>query len=383
MRTVGIICEYNPLHRGHEKQLHLARQAGAEGLVCLMSGNYVQRGAPAILDKSLRARAAIECGADLVLELPVTAALSSAEGFAREGVRLLGSFCSHLCFGAETADKTLLLSTAEALLSEEFPPALHQQLDLGLSFPMARAKALADMGLDASVLNTPNNILGVEYCKAILSLGCAMEPLVIHRQGDYHASEADPENPSATAIRQRMVGGEAWDSLVPDGAVPLFEGATVHRLPYAEGAILARLRTMTEEEFEALPYGSEGLWRKLMHASGDLGRLEDIATAVKSKRYTRTRIDRMILCAFLGLTAADLGTPAPYARVLAFNDRGRQILKQARQTGLYPNIGEKLDHPYEALETRCDRLYGLFANTPEAPKTYRVSYCPQANTPSN
>ena len=144
MRTVGIICEYNPLHRGHEKQLKLVRQLGGEGIVCLMSGNFVQRGTPAILDKSLRAEAALACGADLVLELPVTAALSSAEGFAREGVRLLGSFCDDLCFGAETADSAQLLSIAEQLLHEDFSPALRLQLDKGVSFPAARAAALKE-----------------------------------------------------------------------------------------------------------------------------------------------------------------------------------------------------------------------------------------------
>ena len=375
MQTVGIICEYNPLHRGHAKQLKLARQHGGDGIVCLMSGNYVQRGAPAILDKSLRAEAAVECGADLVLELPLTAALSSAEGFAKEGVRLLGSFCDDLCFGAETADATLLMSTAQALLQEDFSPALRRQLELGLSFPAARAKALEELGLDASVLNTPNNILGVEYCKAILSQGCAMKPMVIHRKGDYHDLEADPENPSATSIRRKMVAVEACGALFP--REDLFRDGTLHTLEEGEKAILARLRTMTDAEFEALPYGSEGLWRKLMHACRSCARLEEIASEVKSKRYTRTRIDRMILCAFLGLTEADLQSPAPYARVLAFNDRGREILKQARQMGCYPNIGEKLGHPYEALETRADDLYGLFAVTPETPgitSLRRVNY---------
>ena len=368
MQTVGIICEYNPLHRGHEKQLKLARHLGADGIVCMMSGNFVQRGAPAIVDKSLRATAAVECGADLVLELPVTAALSSAEGFAREGVRLLGSFCDSLCFGAETADGTLLTDTAEALLSDRFPPALRRQLDKGLSFPAARAAALEEMGLDAAVLNSPNNILAVEYCKAMLSLGCPMKPMVIHREGGYHQLEADPVNPSATAVRQRMLQGEPWDALVPEAATAYFQGAEIHTLSAGERAVLTRLRTMTEKEFEALPYGSEGLWRKLMHACRREARLEDIAASVKSKRYTRTRIDRMILCAFLCLTQQDLSTPAPYARVLAFNDRGREILKQARQFGGYPNIGEKLDHPYEAIEHRADDLYGLFATgNPEAP----------------
>lgn len=367
MRTVGVICEYNPLHRGHEKQLRLVRELGGEGIVCLMSGNFVQRGAPAILDKSLRAAAALECGADLVLELPVTAALSSAEGFAREGVRLLGSFCDELCFGAETADADLIRSTAEALLSEDFPPALRQQLDKGLSFPAARSAALRKLGMDHSVLDTPNNILGVEYCKAMLSLGCAMKPMVIHRGGDYHDREADPKNPSATAVRQRMSSGEGWDDLVPEAAKDLFQDAALHTLAEGEKAVLARLRTMSDEDFEALPYGSEGLWRKLMHESRRQSCLEDIAAAVKSKRYTRTRIDRMILCAFLGMTDEMLRSPVSYARVLAFNDKGREILKRARQFGHYPNIGEKLEHPYEALENRADDLYGLFAPIPEPP----------------
>lgn len=374
MRTVGIICEYNPLHLGHEKQLRLIRQLGGEAIVCLMSGNYVQRGAPAIIDKSLRAQAALECGADLVLELPVTASLSSAEGFAREGVRLLGSFCDELCFGAETADAALLDATAAALLSEAFSPALRSQLDKGLSFPAARAKALEQMGLDAGLLDTPNNILAVEYCKAIQSLGLNMKPLVIHRQGDYHGQQADAENPSATSVRQHMVTGEVWQPLVPEAVSPLFADASLHTLAAGERAVLARLKSMTDEAFEALPYGSEGLWRKLMQASRSNARLEDIAAAVKSKRYTRTRIDRMILCAFLGLTAQDLASPAPYARALAFNDRGREILKQARQFGCYPNMGDKTDHPFEDIENRTDRLYGLFAHTPEAPKAYRVTY---------
>ena len=377
MRTVGIICEYNPLHRGHEKQLRLVRELGGEGIVCLMSGNFVQRGAPAIIDKSLRAAAAVKCGADLVLELPVTAALSSAEGFAHEGVRLLGGFCDDLCFGAETADTARLISTAQALLSDDFSPVLRQQLDKGLSFPVARAKALEEMGQNADLLNTPNNILGVEYCKAILSLGCTMKPLVIQRKGDYHSPDVDRENPSATAVRQRMVGGESWESLVPDVAAGLFQRAALHTLELGERAVLARLRTMSDDDFEALPYGSEGLWRKLMHASRHCARLEEIAAEVKSKRYTRTRIDRMIMCAFLGLTSAQIQESAPYARVLAFNERGREILKQARQTGWYPNIGEKLGHPYEIPETRVDDLYGLFAATPEAPGTAslrRVNY---------
>ena len=371
MKTVGIICEYNPLHLGHQKQLkHLREQDAA--VVCLMSGNFVQRGHPAIIDKSLRAGAAVLCGADLVLELPLTAALSSAEGFAAKGVEILGKFCDGLCFGAETNDKNALLDTAKVLLSEDFKVALREQLDQGKSFPAARAAALGEMG---EILATPNNILAVEYCKAILSQNQTMEPMPIHRGGCYHAKNVDTENPSATAVRKRMLDAQDWKSCIPESAREIFENAALHSLAAGERAILGRLRTMTEAEFEAVPYGSEGLWRKLMHAARREATLEQIATTVKSKRYTRTRIDRMIMCAFLGLTQADLDAPIPYTRVLAFNDKGREILKSAKTTGFIPNIGEKIDHPYQQIEARADALYGLFAlEGPQSPNEKRRVY---------
>ena len=376
MSITGIICEYNPLHLGHKKQLDLLKAQGND-IVCLMSSNFVQRGAPAVVDKMARAEAAVRCGADLVLELPVTAALSSAEGFAAEGVRILSHFCDRLCFGAETADADVLTALASALLSPEFPEHLRTQLDKGLSFPVARTAALGAMGLDAAPLNTPNNILAVEYCKAILAQHSPMKPMPILRQGSYHDTLPDAENPSATALRAMMPHGNWLDYIPAEAHVPLSD-APIHTLAAGERAILCKLRTMADAEFEVLPYGSEGLWHKLMRAARSETTLEEVACAVKSKRYTRTRIDRMILCAFLGLTAADLATPAPYARVLAFNDRGREILKQARQTFDLPNIGEKQGHMYQLIEDRCDALYGLFAaDLIESPTPkYRVRYIP-------
>jgi len=369
MQITGIICEYNPLHLGHKKQLDTVRAAYPDGgIVCLMSGNYVQRGTPAILDKSLRARAAMECGADLVLELPVTASMSSAEGFAREGVRILGGFCQRLCFGAETADKDAFLATAKALLREDFPDALHRELDKGLSFPAARQKALEAMGLSGDTLFRPNDILATEYCKAILSLALTMEPMVIAREGNYHDADADTQNPSATAVRALMNQHESWDSFVPEMARDIFAGATLHTLAAGEQAILYRLRTMTDEEFARLPYGSEGLWRKLMQNARTLANLEDILASTKSRRYTRTRLDRMVMCAFLGLTQKDLDSPAPYVRVLALNDKGRDILKTAREIGCFPNAGEPVDHPYQELEYRTGQLYSLFAVGSEQPQ---------------
>jgi predicted nucleotidyltransferase len=164
---------------------------------------------------------------------------------------------------------------------------------------------------------------------------------------------------------------------VPIEATTTLGKATVHTLRAGEKAILARLRTMTDSEFETLPYGSEGLWRKLMHAARSQATLEDIILATKSKRYTRTRIDRMILCAFLGISENLRTAPVPYCRILGFNDTGRTILSKVKDSGYFVNIGEKTDHPFEVLEHRSGALYGLFSEAPDPPtkeKRYRIIY---------
>ena len=368
--TVGIICEYNPLHLGHQKQIDRIRAVfGPEtAIVCAMSGNFVQRGMPAIIEKSYRAKAAVACGADLVLELPVTTALSSAEGFAAGGVKVLNRLCDFLCFGAEAEDPQALTEAAQALLSDRFPPLLRRELEAGKSFPAARQAVLEMMGVGADVLNLPNNILGVEYCKAMLSQNCSMKPFPIHREGSYHAEIADKENPSATSVRKLMLNAYNWNACVPKQCREIFETAPLHSLSAGERAILYRLRTMTDAEFEALPYGSEGLWRKFMHACRDASTLEDIIAATKSKRYTRTRIDRMVMCAFLGITGDMLKEEVPYTRILAFNTKGREILKQAKKEHRFVNTGEKTEDPYWELERKCGSLYGLFCTDgPEAP----------------
>ena len=359
MKTVGIICEYNPFHLGHKKQFDIIRRhfGSDTRIVCLMSGNFVQRGAPAIFDKALRAKAALLSGADLVLELPVTYALSSAEGFAAGGVKFLSGFCDMLCFGTESGSKDSLLSTAASLLSPDFSEKLRAELDKGLSFPAARAAALGD----DSLLRNPNDILGVEYCKAILAQNSPMDIFPIRREGNYHDDTPDPENPSATSLRNRIIDNADWLSYIPAESQAALEDAPIHTLAAGQRAILARLRTMTDADFEALPYGSEGLWRKLMHACRDSATPEEIIAKTKSKRYTRTRIDRMILCAFLGITADDMASPASYTRVLGFTDAGRTLLKKAREAGLFPHTGESVDDSYQQLEQRCDDLYGLFA----------------------
>ena len=382
MKIVGIICEYNPMHRGHKKQIDEIRRIHGKDtcIVCLMSGNFVQRGAPAIVDKSLRAQAALNCGADLVLELPVVYALSSAEGFAAGGVKILGKFCDYLCFGAENADKDALIDTARALLSPEFTPALKEELETGKSFPAARQTALGRMGLDGTLLSSPNNILAVEYCKAILVQNIPMEPMPIFRGGNYHDEQADTENPSATSLRNLMTGDGDISPYIPDGC-SMLQDAPLHTPEAGQRAILARLRTMTDAEFEALPYGSEGLWRKFMHACRSEATLEGIIAATKSKRYTRTRIDRMILCAFLGLSARDLDAPVPYTRVLGLSQRGRAVLNRARETGAFINAGQAVPDPYWELEQKTGDLYGLFCvSEPESPgieARRRIIYKPE------
>lgn len=359
MAVVGIICEYNPFHKGHRKQFSMIRQHFGEetAIVCLMSGNFVQRGAPAVFDRCARAEAAVRGGASLVLELPVTVSLSSAEGFASAGVSILSQLCDTLCFGTESGSTDSLTRTAEALLSPAFGARLREQLAAGISFPAARQRALEALGIPNALLEKPNDILAVEYCKAILSQGSPLSPFPVTRQGSYHSEIPEDENPSATALRRCIAMGEDWLRFVPEEAASCLEHAAVHTLDAGERAILAKLRTMEDAEFEALPYGSEGLWRRLMHACREEGSLEEILTRVKTKRYTRSRLDRMVLCAFLGISREDLRAPAPYARILAFDDRGRSVLKGS---SFCKNLGWQEKSGYASLEQRCNTLYGLF-----------------------
>ena len=380
--NVGIVCEYSPFHRGHWKQINRIREefGPQTGIICAMSGNYVQRGHPAVFEKTLRAEAALRCGADLVVELPVTTALSSAESFASGGVAVLSRLCDGLCFGAETAAPDLLEQTTRALLSDDFPPLLRRELDTGRSFPAARQAALESMGLSGKLLEAPNNILAVEYCKAMIRQASPMKPIPISREGSYHAEEADFENPSATSLRLRLQKGQDIRAYLPDAVASIFAGAPTHTLEAGERAVLGKLRTMTEAEFDALPFGSEGLWRKLMHESRAQKTLEDIASSVKSKRYTRSRVDRMILCACLGITAEMMNRDIPYVRVLGFNSRGREILNSVKKSGFFVNAGQPVDHPHWTLEQKWEDLYGLFQEgTPGRPggaKNSRVIYLP-------
>ncbi len=330
MQTAGVICEYNPFHLGHARQLGLIRQQlGQEAaIVCLMSGNYVQRGEPAVFDKCVRARAAVEAGASLVLELPVTYALRSAEGFAAGGVSILSRLgCGFLSFGCESGDGDAIFRAAEASRSSEFEQTLHANIQTGLSYAAARQRALEALGQDGQLLTRPNDILAFEYCRAILTQNSPMHPLAVLRPGDYHADTPDAEHPSATAVR-RLLSGSGWRQYVP--AACTYENAVPHALLWGEKAMLARLRGMEQADWARAAHGSEGLWSKVWKAVQAQPDYERILEASKSKRYPRTRLQRLLLCAYLGIDAQALLCEAPYVRVLAFDEMGRAVLRQAK-----------------------------------------------------
>lgn len=364
MQTVGVICEYNPFHLGHARQLELLRQKlGPEtAIVCLMSGNYVQRGEPAIFDKCVRARAAAEAGADLVLELPVTAVLRSAEGFAAEGVRILSALgCGFLGFGCESGDGDASLRAAEASCMPEFEQALRTNMQTGLSYAAARQRALEALGQDGRLLMKPNDILAFEYCRALLTQNSPMRPLAVLRPGDYHADTPDAENPSATAVRRLILSGGDWRRYVP--AECLYEEAAPHTLIWGERAMLARLRGLEKQDWARAAHGSEGLWSKVWRAVQTQPDYEHILEAAKSKRYPRTRLQRLLLCAYLGIDAGQLAEVPPYVRALAFDERGQTLLRQAKKRGeiCLVNAGQRPpDLPYYAMECRAADLYTLF-----------------------
>lgn len=366
MTTVGIICEYNPFHNGHAKQFRLIRENFGEDcrIVCLMSGNYVQRGEPSVFGKSVRAQAAIKCGADVVLELPLTYALSSAEGFAEGGVRILSELgVQWLCFGCETADGDILMMTAKTLLQPQTDELLKAALQTGISYAAAREQALAAAFPEGvGVIRKPNDILAVEYCKAILRQNSSMKIFPLHREGDYHAQLPESENPSATSLRDLLNSGRNLSGFVPPEALACYMDAAVHSFKAGERAVLARLKGMSEEEFSHIPYGSEGLWRRFMHACRDCSDTASVIEQTKSKRYARSRIQRMLLCAFLGLTAEDFKCKPSYVRIIAFSENGREVLREFKhRTLITVSATEKVrNSAYYDLESRCERMFFLF-----------------------
>ena len=379
MNIAGITAEYNPFHTGHAYQISaLKAQLGPDtSVVAVMSGSWVQQGRPAVTDKWTRARMALNGGADLILELPTVWAAASAESFARGAVELLCrcGVIDTLCFGSETGELVPLLAAAECLDSPDYPEQLRKAMEGGASFAAARQAAVeALIGPAGAALASPNNNLGVEYLRALRSLHSNIKPVTIRREGAAHNSldRTGEGFRSATQLRQHLARGE-WEAVqpyVPAGNLDILQSAPLADPRLGERAVLACLRKMTAEDWARLPDAGagEGLPQRLERAGRQCQSLDDFFTLAKTRRYAMARLRRMALWAFLGLTAADVPAEPPYLRVLGFNARGREVLKQMKTTAQLPNLtkpahARELDGPGRRLfelEAQCTDLYGLF-----------------------
>ncbi len=369
MKTAAVICEYNPFHNGHRYQLEQTRVAGASHIVAVMSGNFTQRGDLAIFDKYARASAALENGADLVLELPTRFSLSAAEGFARGAVQIIEALgCVELLsFGAECGDIAALKEAAGAseyaLHTEEFAEYMRR----GQSFPAALAQAVKDYYTDdvCEVLRSPNNTLAVEYIKALDDIGSAITPMAVQRSGAGHdSSDEDSGFVSASLIRKKILSGGDWSEYAPVITEPT---ADIKRL---ETAILAKLRGMKPSEFECVYDAAQGLGERLYKAVRKAATLDELYLLTKTKRYTLARIRRAVLCAFLDIDKKTLTEPPAYIRILGMNGRGREILSAAQcglpiDTSLKALMKQSREaHRQGALEEHCGDIYSLAFSKP-------------------
>jgi len=381
MHVAGIIIEYDPLHTGHIHLMEETRRVLGEdtAIIGVMSGNFVQRGEFAIVQKHQRAKAAVMSGMDLVLELPLPWAAASAERFADGGVQVLTGtgVVSHLAFGSESGDAEGLQHLAKVLCSEELDELIRKELTVGDSFAAARQRAVAKLTTseEAAMLERPNNILGVEYCKALLRRQSEIIPVTIPRKGTEHnGALREGEHPSASAIRDLLQTGkreQALEWMAPAMREVYLEEEACGRAPVVyktcERAILARLRSMTREDFAALDEGKEGLYNRLYDASRTAVSVEELLELAKTKRYSHARLRRMVLWAYLGMQPQNLPANIPYLRPLAANERGRALLGQMRKSAEIPVVmktrqilalGEEAQALF-ALESRAADLYTL------------------------
>ena len=365
METAGIVAEYNPFHRGHAWHIAETRRrlGGDAPVVCVMSGHWVQRGECALADKWLRAALALDRGADLVVELPTPWAMASAESFARGAVSLLAAtgVVDVLSFGSETGELAPLEEAAAALDAPDYPERLRAALGRGLSFPAARQEAAG-----AACLSAPNNNLGVEYLRALKALGSTIRPLTVPRQGAGHDGPAAGGFASASELRRLLRAGRGEEA-APYLTAPW--SGELADMQHIERAVLARLRTMGEGDWAALPDGggAEGLPSRLAKAAREAVSLEDFYTRAKTRRYPHARLRRLALAAFLDLRAAERPAAPPYVRVLGLGGRGRALLRKMKETCPLPVIvkpaqARELDGPARTLfesEARYTDLYGL------------------------
>lgn len=341
---LGIVSEYNPFHNGHLHHLKQSKEiTNASFTVAVMSGNFVQRGDTSLIDKWAKAEMAIQAGVDLVIELPTVYAISSAENFADGAVKILDSLgvVDYISFGSEIGEIGPLDDVAKVLYKEpkEFSSLITTQLKSGLSYPKAREIALQQFFGNSKkysdVLNNPNNILGVEYLKALKRRKSHITPITIKRDySDYNSKTIKSGYASATAIRTMIKEKKNVHYVVPYETYEILDdkiinGKIVPSIDAFEKEIIYSLRKMTLDEIAALPDVSEGLENKIKIAANNCNNLEELISKIKSKRYTQSRIQRILLYVLLNITQKDINTSkrvTPYIRVLGFNKHGKRII---------------------------------------------------------
>ncbi|MDE7351619.1 MAG: nucleotidyltransferase [Acetatifactor sp.] len=365
MKVNGIIAEFNPFHNGHKYLLEEAlRQTEADMTIVAMSGNFVQRGAPALLDKHARAEMALKCGADLVLEIPTVYAVSSAEGFATGGVSLLHRLgvVTHLCFGSECGEIDILKNIARILLSEpeEFADALRSNLRQGFSYPIARTQALLqyDPSLSSSrnVLSSPNNILGIEYIKAIDRLSSSLTPVTVRRMGDgYHDRLPGEARCSALTIRHALYAGCDSSFLhahMPADAADLLTEHLSHtpvkRRNDVSSSLYYKLVSEKESGFDKYLDVSTDLSARICNKLNEFQSFDSFCDLLKTKELTYTRISRCLLHILLNITKEDMSLYrsmdyVPYARVLGFRKKSSQLLGDIKDRSAIPLVTKLAD----------------------------------------
>ena len=383
---VGIVAEFDPFHLGHQFLLNRVRKAYPDrGIICVMSGSFTQRGSAAALDKFARAEMALMGGADLVLELPLLWAASSAESFARGGVQCLldTGLVEVLAFGSEDGDLSQLRRTAETLDSGAYPPLLREGLGQGLSFAAARQRAAEALsGAAGGCLAGANNNLGVEYLRALRHFGREdLEVFTVARRGAAHNS-MDTHSPAVSASRLRAwMGAGQWEALPPCLPPASLEvilaqrdlGRCPARLEGCETGILARLRAMEPEELTRLPGWEPGLEHRLRAAAREAVTLAELYDRAKTRRAPEARIRRLVLWAFLGLRGDQRPERVPYLRVLGCTGRGRGLLRGMKQQAKLPlltkpgqirRLGESGQRVF-SLEARATDLWQLCLPAPD------------------
>lgn len=347
-KVLGIVAEYNPFHNGHLYHLEKSKQeTGSKYTVAIMSGNFTQRGSSSLMDKWSKAEAAIQCGVDLVIELPVLYAISSAENFAEGSIKILDSLkvVDYISFGSETADLEILKKCADVLYREPrgYKTLLSHELKKGISYPKARENALMmylnDIRKYANVLSSPNNILGIEYLKALRKFKSKIQPFTMARyEAGYNDLSYTGNIASSTAIRN-MIKNNGFNALqnlmpAPSYAILVDNIKTGHIIPdisVFEKEIIYVLRKMTTSEIAELPDVSEGLEFAIKNAANSCNTIIEFLNIIKTKRYATTRLQRILLYALLGITKKDIDISKrmePYVRVLGLNNKGKILIAE-------------------------------------------------------